>query len=74
VKRGKETRCRRSVSQRRICGRIDVVMIASLFQKVEEILTGNEFEKEKEKGRRFQRAVQRDNVGMHRNGLVDGGL
>lgn len=60
--------------QRRICGKIDIIMIASLFKKVEQILTGNIFEKEKEEGGSFQRAMQRDNVGVHRNGLVDGSL
>ena len=60
--------------QRRICGKIDIVMIASLLKKVEQILAGNVFEKEKEECRGLQRAMQRDNVGMHRNGLVDGRL
>ncbi len=60
--------------QRRICGKIGIIMAASPFKKVEQILTGNVFEKEKEEGRSFQRAVQRGNVGMHRNGLVDGRL
>jgi hypothetical protein len=32
-------------------------MIAGLFQKAKEILTGNEFEKEDEKGRGLQRPV-----------------
>ena len=40
-------------------------MIAGLLQKVEQILTGNKFEKEVCRG--FQRAIQRDNVGVHRN-------
>ena len=48
VKRRKEPRRGWSMSKRRICGRIDVVMIAGLFQKVKEILTGNEFKKEEE--------------------------
>ena len=62
------------MGQRRICGKIDIVMIASLFKKIEQILTGNVFEKEKEEGRGFQRAMQRDNVRMRRNRLVDGCL
>jgi hypothetical protein len=62
------------MSKRGICGRIDVVMIAGLFQKVKEILTGNKFEKEDEEGRGFQRAVQRHDVVMCRKGLVDGCL
>ncbi len=62
------------MGQHGICGKIDIVMIASLFKKVEEILTGNVFEKEKKEGWSFQRAMQRDNVGMHRNRLVDGRL
>jgi hypothetical protein len=62
------------MGQRRICGMIDIIMIASLFKKVEQILTGNVFEKEKKESRGFQRAMQRDNVGMNRNGLVDGRL
>jgi len=49
-------------------------MIAGLFQKVKEILTGNKFEKEDEEGRGFQRAVQRHDVVMCRKGLVDGCL
>jgi len=35
VKGGKEPRCGWSMGQRRIGGRIDVVMIAGLFQKIE---------------------------------------
>jgi hypothetical protein len=46
-------------------------MIAGLLQKVEEILTGNKFEKEKEKRRSFQRAIQGDNVGVRGNGLMN---
>jgi hypothetical protein len=47
VKGRKETRCGWSMGQRRICGMIDIIMIASLFKKVEQILTGYVFEKEK---------------------------
>ena len=50
VKRRKETRCGWNMGKRGIFCRIDVVMIAGLFEKIEEILTGNEFEKEEEKG------------------------
>ena len=50
VKGRKKARCGRSMGQRRICGKIDIVMIASLFKKIEQILTGNVFEKEKEEG------------------------
>jgi hypothetical protein len=53
VKGRKKARCGRSMGQRRICGKIDIVMIASLFKKIEQILTGNVFEKEKEEGRGF---------------------
>jgi hypothetical protein len=62
------------MGQRRICGKIDIIVIASLFQKVEQILTGYVFEKKEKKVRGLQRAMQRDNVGMHRHGLVDGRL
>src|SRR5216684_6458349 len=62
------------MGQRRICGKIDIIMIAGLFKKVEQILARDVFEKEKNEGWGFQRAMQRDNVGMHRNGLVNGRL
>ena len=42
-------------------------MIAGLLQKVEQILSGNKFEKEKEVRRSFQGTIQRDNVGVSRN-------
>ena len=74
VKGGKKARCGWSMGQRRICGKIDIVMIASLFKKIEQILTWNVFENEQEECRRFQRAMQRDNVRMLRNRLVDGCL
>ena len=41
------------------CG-IDVGMIAGLFQKIEEVLTGNEFKQEEGKG--FRRAMQHNNI------------
>jgi len=50
VKGRKEARGGRSMGQRRICGKIDIIMIASLFKKVEQILAGNVFEKEKKIG------------------------
>ena len=53
VKGQKKARCGRSMGQHRICGKINIVMIASLFKKIEQILTGNVFEKEKEEGRGF---------------------
>jgi hypothetical protein len=74
VERWEEARCRRSMGQRRICGEIDIVMIAGLFKKVEQILARDVFEKEKNEGWGFQCAMQRDNVVMHRNGLVNGRL
>jgi hypothetical protein len=36
------------MGKRRIGGRIDAVMIATLFQKIEEVLTRNEFEQQNE--------------------------
>ena len=48
VKGRKKARCRWSMGQRRICGKIDIVMIASLFKKIEQILTRDVFEKEQE--------------------------
>ncbi len=35
-------------------------------------MAGDVFEKEKNEGWGFQCAMQHDNVGMHRNGLVSG--
>jgi hypothetical protein len=46
MKRQKEAGCGWSMGKRRIGGRIDVVMVASLFQRIEEILTRNEFEQQ----------------------------
>jgi hypothetical protein len=50
VKGRKEARGGWSMGQRRICGMIDIIMIASLFKKVEQILTGNVFENEEKEG------------------------
>jgi hypothetical protein len=44
-------------------------MIAGLFKN---ILVGDVFEKEKNEGWGFPCAMERDNVGMHRNGLGSG--
>jgi hypothetical protein len=62
------------MGQRRICSQIDIIMIVGLFKKVEQILARDIFKKEKNKGWGFQCAMQCDNVGMHRNGLVNGHL
>ena len=49
-------------------------MIAGLLQKIKKILTRNKFEKEEKERRSFQCTIQGDNVGMGRNGLMNGRL
>jgi len=49
------------------CGKIDIIMVMSLFKKLEQILAGSIFEKEKEKGQSFQREVQCGDIGMYGN-------
>jgi hypothetical protein len=49
-------------------------MIAGLFQKVEQIFSRDEFEEEEQKRLCFEGAVEGDDVGVGREGLVDGNL
>jgi hypothetical protein len=49
-------------------------VIASLLQKVEEVLTGNALEDQEQEGVSFECAMEGYYVGMDRNGLMNGGL
>jgi hypothetical protein len=55
-------------------GIVEFIMVARLFEKVEQILAGDVFQKQKQKGGRFKSAMESDNVGMQGQWLMYGDL
>ena len=49
-------------------------MVASLFEEVEKVFTGDELEKEKQERRGLEGAMKGDDVGVCREGLMYRGL
>lgn len=53
---------------------INVIMIASLFKEIKQVLAWDVFQNKKEKRGRFKGPVQSDDVGMRLERLVDSHL